>query len=56
MMVFRFSIFFAFVVGVGLLYKELVIRQGKGRKDRVVYLTDKAVSAVRVYLAVRAIS
>jgi hypothetical protein len=30
-----------------------MVRQGKGRKDRAIYLTDTAVQAVREYLAVR---
>ncbi len=33
--------------------RQLLIRQGKGRKDRAVYLTDKAAAALRAYLAVR---
>lgn len=36
-----------------LAQKQLIIRQGKGRKDRAVYLTDKAVAALQAYLAVR---
>lgn len=36
-----------------LAHKQLIIRQGKGRKDRAVYLTDKAVAALQAYLAVR---
>ena len=36
-----------------LSHKQLVIRQGKGRKDRAVYLTDKAVVALQSYLTVR---
>lgn len=38
---------------LNLAHKQLIIRQGKGRKDRAVYLTDKAVAALQVYLAVR---
>ncbi len=33
--------------------RRLIVRQGKGRKDRTVYLTDVAVRAIRDYLAVR---
>ncbi len=33
--------------------RKLIVRQGKGRKDRAIYLTDAAVQAVRDYLAVR---
>jgi site-specific recombinase XerD len=32
---------------------RLTVRQGKGRKDRLVYLTDTAVRALRLYLTVR---
>ena len=32
---------------------KLMVRQGKGRKDRTVYLTDTVVQAVQDYLAVR---
>ncbi len=38
---------------LNLAHKQLIIRQGKGRKDRAVYLTDKAVAALQAYLAVR---
>jgi hypothetical protein len=38
---------------LNLTHKQLVIRQGKGRKDRAVYLTDKAVTALQAYLTVR---
>jgi integrase/recombinase XerD len=33
--------------------RKVMVRQGKGRKDRAIYLTDTAVQAVREYLAVR---
>jgi len=33
--------------------RRLTVRQGKGRKDRTVYLTDTAVRALRHYMAVR---
>ena len=33
--------------------RKLTVRQGKGRKDRTVYLTDTAVRALQDYLAVR---
>ena len=33
--------------------RNLAVRQGKGCKDRIVYLTDTAVTAVREYLPVR---
>jgi hypothetical protein len=33
--------------------RKLMVRQGKGRKDRAIYLTDTAVQAVREYLNVR---
>lgn len=33
--------------------RRLTVRQGKGRKDRTVYLTDTAVQALQEYLAVR---
>jgi hypothetical protein len=33
--------------------RKLMVRQGKGRKDRAVYLTDAAVRAVQDYLSVR---
>jgi site-specific recombinase XerD len=36
-----------------LLGKKLMIRRGKGQKDRAVYLTTTAVRAVQAYLAVR---
>jgi site-specific recombinase XerD len=36
-----------------LTQKQLLIRQGKGRKDRAVYLTDRAIAALQAYLAVR---
>lgn len=38
---------------LNLAQKQLLIRQGKGRKDRAVYLTDRAIAALQVYLAVR---
>ncbi|MCA9934374.1 MAG: tyrosine-type recombinase/integrase [Anaerolineales bacterium] len=38
---------------LNLAHKQLIIRQGKGCKDRAVYLTDKAVAALQAYLAVR---
>jgi len=33
--------------------RKLMVRQGKGRQDRAIYLTDAAVRAVRDYLTVR---
>lgn len=33
--------------------RKLTVRQGKGQKDRTVYLTDTTVKAVQAYLAVR---
>ena len=36
-----------------LANRRLTVRQGKGRKDRAVYLTDTAVRAMQIYLAVR---
>jgi site-specific recombinase XerD len=33
--------------------RNLMVRQGKGRKDRAIYLTDIAVHALQEYLAVR---
>ena len=33
--------------------RRLTVRQGKGRKDRTVYLTDTAVRAMQSYMAVR---
>ncbi|CAG0953455.1 Tyrosine recombinase XerC [Anaerolineae bacterium] len=36
-----------------LLNRKVMVRQGKGRKDRAIYLTDTAVQAVREYLTVR---
>ena len=38
---------------LNLSHKQLVIRQGKGHKDRAVYLTDKAVTTLQSYLTVR---
>lgn len=38
---------------MNLVHRQLIIRQGKGCKDRSVYLTDKAVAALQAYLAVR---
>lgn len=38
---------------LNLAQKQLLIRQGKGRKDRAVYLTDRAIAALQAYLAVR---
>lgn len=38
---------------LNLAHGQLVIRQGKGCKDRAVYLTDKAVTALQSYLTVR---
>lgn len=35
--------------------KRLSVRNGKGQKDRTVYLTDVAVAAIREYLAVRGV-
>jgi site-specific recombinase XerD len=36
-----------------LAARKLIVRQGKGRQDRLVYLTDKVCLAVEAYLAVR---
>ena len=36
-----------------LEHKRLSVRDGKGRKDRTVYLADSAVQALQEYLAVR---
>lgn len=36
-----------------LVGRKLMVRQGKGQKDRTVYLTDTVVRAVQDYLAVR---
>jgi len=33
--------------------RKLMVRQGKGRKDRAIYLTDAAVHAVQAHLSVR---
>ena len=33
--------------------RKLMVRQGKGRKDRAIYLTDTAVGALQAYLTVR---
>lgn len=33
--------------------RKLVVRQGKGRKDRAVFLADSAISALKAYLAAR---
>lgn len=33
--------------------RKLMVRQGKGRKDRAVFLADSAISALQAYLAVR---
>lgn len=33
--------------------RQLLVRQGKGRKDRAVFLADSAISALKAYLAVR---
>jgi site-specific recombinase XerD len=41
---------------VSLETKELTVRQGKGRKDRVVPLVGQALDALRGYLAVRELS
>jgi hypothetical protein len=38
---------------MNLTPKQLLIRQGKGRKDRAVYLTDRAIVALQAYLTVR---
>ncbi|MCA9997418.1 MAG: tyrosine-type recombinase/integrase [Anaerolineales bacterium] len=38
---------------LNLKARQLLIRQGKGLKDRVVYLTDTALAALNGYLAVR---
>jgi integrase/recombinase XerD len=38
---------------LNLVSRKLTVRQGKGRKDRTVYLTDTAVRALQDYLAVR---
>ncbi len=36
-----------------LPHRKLMVRQGKGRKDRAIYLTDTAVQALQDYLTVR---
>ena len=36
-----------------LAARKLMVRQGKGRKDRAIFLADSAISALRDYLAVR---
>jgi site-specific recombinase XerD len=36
-----------------LLQKRLSVRDGKGKKDRTVYLTETAIRALQAYLAVR---
>ncbi|MEW5989414.1 MAG: tyrosine-type recombinase/integrase, partial [Chloroflexota bacterium] len=38
---------------LNLAQRQVMVRQGKGLKDRVVYLTETAVSALQAYLAVR---
>ncbi len=38
---------------LGLPNRKVMVRQGKGRKDRAIYLTDTTVQAVREYLNVR---
>ncbi|MCP5100803.1 MAG: site-specific integrase [Chloroflexi bacterium] len=38
---------------LNLAHKQLLIRQGKGRKDRAVYLTERAVNALQAFLDVR---
>jgi site-specific recombinase XerC len=41
------------VEDLDLANRKLMVRQGKGRKDRAIYLTDTAMHAVREYLTVR---
>ena len=38
---------------VNLISKELVVKSGKGSKERIVYLNSKIINAVREYLKVR---
>jgi site-specific recombinase XerD len=38
---------------LNIAQRQLMVRQGKGRKDRAVYLTDGAVAALTAYLAVQ---
>lgn len=38
---------------LNIAQRQLMVRQGKGRKDRAVYLTGGAVAALTAYLAVR---
>jgi integrase/recombinase XerD len=38
---------------VSLETKELTVRQGKGRKDRVVPLVGQALEALKAYLKIR---
>jgi integrase/recombinase XerD len=40
-------------LSTGLAGRKLTVRQGKGRTDRTVYLTDTVVQALQDYLAVR---
>lgn len=40
-------------LSAGLPARKLMVRQGKGRKDRAVYLADAAARALQDYLAVR---
>lgn len=37
-------------LNAGLAGRQLTVRDGKGRKDRTVYLTDRAVAALQAYL------
>lgn len=41
------------VEDLNLADRRLIVRQGKGRKDRTIYLTDTAVQALQGYLDVR---
>ncbi|MFQ5471081.1 MAG: tyrosine-type recombinase/integrase [Gammaproteobacteria bacterium] len=41
------------VADLNLTQRQMMIRQGKGQKDRAVYLTDTAVTALKAYLTVR---
>jgi integrase/recombinase XerC len=40
-------------LNAGLGQKRLSVRNGKGKKDRTVYLTETAIQALQAYLAVR---
>jgi integrase/recombinase XerD len=38
---------------IDVVSREITVRQGKGRKDRVVPLVGQALEALKAYLAVR---